>query len=584
MTAHWRWFCLLVLLYVVCTTASKEEERSPKVMPFVVVKDGGIFAQERQEKEKELYTNAERDWGEFQKFARTHEDERSLEAGRASCARLGLDAPYQHLRAVDKSRKNPAGSKRLLYLTTLQALFFMTDRWNFHMYLGLAARPRQYTTILWGVGMPGFNVNETLGDNIERWFQDPDMDVVVTTWNFHRTYVGVETWRDWKFSTMYADLSKGPHRHRHRLKEKLDDVSQLQKQRRALEFHRYTAASKTVEPLLPGAPIVVVFVNEIEPKDERDISEIRPHIIFAQVEQQLGALRQVDVCGNERNESGSCDMHPVLKSYLAASPAHALFAHMPQGIHAPFFNRALGPRDLVDSCDRSAKRGEILLLGALNHRIYPLRSAALTVKKAYTKVLTHYPHPGYREENEWHGSLESMCHAFFRETVPQQHSYVRNMKTSRLCLLGSRSFNLGHEQTCSAISWTLRKYVEAMAAGCVVIGDVPSDYSLARHVPVRLTNQKPTELSWSVEAALDRYNREDLFLDYCREGRRTVLENYTFAAILGSYFAPALTAYAAKQRGVFRLTQSTFMVRGNDDCRASDGTVVPAGNRSVSRG
>ena len=90
--------------------------------------------------------------------------------------------------------------KRVLFLTTVQALFFMTDRWSFHLYLALAAKRSDYHVLLWGVGLPGFNTNETLSANVLRWFVDPKLDVVVTTWNFHRTFIGNETWKDWRLS------------------------------------------------------------------------------------------------------------------------------------------------------------------------------------------------------------------------------------------------------------------------------------------------------------------------------------------------------------------------------------------------
>lgn len=569
-------------------------------MAFEIKKEGGVKGRQEEEKARHFYDKAVHDWGEFQRFAGSHEDEKSAEEVHSTCTRLGLDEGYHHLRHVDKSQSSPSGPLRILYLTTVQALYFMTDRWNFHMYLGLASQPLKYRAIMWGVGMPGFHVNETLRDNILRWFQDPHLDVVVTTWNYHRTYRGHETWRDWKFSSMYADMAKshgsagvgGGKRHRrHKDLPALEDVSHLQAQRRAREFHSQEPDSKKVTGLLPGQPLVVLFVNEIEAKDERDLEEILPHVVFCQVEQQLGSLKQVDVCGNPRGgprEKGpSCYMHPALRAFLAnTQQQHALLAYMPQGVHAPFFAKPLGPRDLVDSCDRQAKRGDVLIVGALNHHLYPLRSAALTVKKAYTRVMAHYPHPGYREEKEWHDSLTGMCHAFFAETLPQQRNYIRQMKTSRLCLVGSRAFNVGHEDVCNVVSWTLRKYVEAMGAGCVVIGDLPSDAALARHVPVRLTGQLPLELAWSVEAALDQYNAPEstqAYQAHCRAARAEVLANYTFPAVLEGFFSPAVAAHRRGLRGVFADTRSAIFVRGNDDCRASEGAgdLEKAGNRSL---
>jgi len=82
----------------------------------------------------------------------------------------------------------------------------MTDRWYFHLYLALAKQTSRYDVVLWGVGLPGFHVNETLATNLERWFVDPKFDVVFTTWSYHRTLVDVEPWKNWYYTSAYADV------------------------------------------------------------------------------------------------------------------------------------------------------------------------------------------------------------------------------------------------------------------------------------------------------------------------------------------------------------------------------------------
>jgi len=545
--------------------------------PFRIEKEGTV-----------MQSPSERSWLAFQAFARSHEDEQHRESFKKSCSVLGLDDGMYQLSGVDASRGG-GSVKRVLFLTTVQALFFMTDRWYFHMYLALAKKTERYNVLMWGVGLPGFHYNETLAVNMKRWFVDPKFDVVITTWNYHRTLLGVETWKNYYYSSSWADtIAKKLQKQKARGVTHLvspTELETLRMQRRSKsDFHNYDEATREAQALLPGNPVVVYIVHEIEPREQTELRDIQPHVVMVHLEQHLGiapgAGRQRDLCGNPHSDDAKdCQVHPVLSDYVNQNPQRGLVAYMPNALHDAFFLHAQDD----DPCDSAKKTDNVLLVGAMNGRIYPLRGAAAAAKRSsLTNSLSQYVHPGYKEELEWTESLEDMCHVYYRDSVPQQRAYVEKMRRSRLCLVGSRNYNAGFENACPAYSWALRKYVEAMAAGCVVIGDPPSDHDLARYMPLRLTKQKPLELGASLDAALAAYKASPTYFEQhlCRPGRRAVLANYTYSAVIDSHFTPALIAYQRGQRGLFQSTRSPFMVRNDDLCVAPDGSSFLVGNAS----
>lgn len=103
-----------------------------------------------------------------------------------------------------------------------------------------------------------------------------------------------------------------------------------------------------------------------------------------------------------------------------------------------------------------------LLSGVQSPEIYPLRArfAKLLRSGAIPGVIR--PHPGYRLETE-------------AANVQQYRDYAGQLRTARISLCCS-----------SRHRYPLAKYVEAMAAGCAVVGDMPDDpefrETLGRHI------------------------------------------------------------------------------------------------------
>ena len=88
------------------------------------------------------------------------------------------------------------------------------------------------------------------------------------------------------------------------------------------------------------------------------------------------------------------------------------------------------------------------------------------------------------------------------QTMPQQLRYTRSMLEAKICLIGTAQQLL---DVCRPVAWSVRKFAEAIASGCAVIGDIPADLNLARFVQERLTGQGPLEIAWSAELALERF-------------------------------------------------------------------------------
>eukprot|EP01071_Lankesteria_metandrocarpae_P008972 Lankesteria_metandrocarpae@DN5098_c0_g2_i2.p2 len=57
-----------------------------------------------------------------------------------------------------------------------------------------------------------------------------------------------------------------------------------------------------------------------------------------------------------------------------------------------------------------------------------------------------------------------------QDVKTQFHDYMRLLEQTKICFIGVVS------------TWTVRKYKEAMAAGCLAVGDIPADHYLAKYV------------------------------------------------------------------------------------------------------
>lgn len=454
-------------------------------------------------------------WSKFQNFTKYHDDisfQVSFDSWSNVCNELHLDNDMIGLEHIDRIQYNDIKSKkkvRLLYLVTIRSFFLMMDRWMYQFYIALA-KDDNYDVTIWGVGMPGFNNSQTTSENINRWFLNTKFDIVHTTWPY---FISVRDKYDYSFSKKAEWLH----------------------QRRDKEFDN-----------LPHSPIISVTVHELD-TDQPEIN-VKPNIVFAVYEQFLGSKQTIDACGNVRNDG--CNLHPFLEKLRTKYP-DTMLAFMPHGI-----NKRTYEKEVVH---QNHKKHEVLLVGATYKHIYPLRAAAQRAIKL-TNVLKQIGHPGYAES--WDVSMLELCKYYHHSNIKQQERYVQGLYDSKVCLLGSAS---QLHDSCKISAWTVRKYYEALAAGCILIGDIPADIQIADSIHLHLTGKKPLDIAYSVENFMIQYNQDRLY-ESINKTREYILKNYSYTTIITKYFTPVIKSYLEnKKGGIFQQTLSKIIVR-NDAC------------------
>ena len=454
-------------------------------------------------------------WYQFQNLTKYHDDisfQVSFDNWSGICNELNLDNDMISLQHIDKRKYDDIHSKkklRVLYLVTIRSFFLMMDRWMYQFYIALA-HDENYDVTIWGIGMPGFNNSETTAENINRWFEDSKFDIVHTTWPY---FFAVRDKLDYSFSKKAVWLN----------------------QRRDKEFSN-----------LPHSPIISVTVHELD-IDQPEIN-VKPNIVFAVYEQFLGVTKTIDACGNVRNDG--CSLHPFLEKLRSNNP-DTMLAFMPHGINKRTYEK--------QPIHRDNKKHDVLLVGATYKHIYPLRAAAQRAIKL-TNVLKQIGHPGYAES--WDISMLELCKYYHHSNMKQQERYVQGLYDSKVCLLGSAS---QLHDSCKISAWTVRKYYEALAAGCILIGDIPADIQIAGNIHLHLTEQKPLEIAYSVENFLHQYNQDKLY-ETVNKTRQYIINDYSYTAIIKKYFTPVIQSYEKnKKGGIFQSTLSKMIVR-NDAC------------------
>jgi hypothetical protein len=164
-----------------------------------------------------------------------------------------------------------------------------------------------------------------------------------------------------------------------------------------------------------------------------------------------------------------------------------------------------------------------------------------------------------------------------KHSFAQQKRYVNSLLQSRVCLVGTACQLI---DSCPKVAWTVRKYIEVAAAGCVMIGDIPGDIGIARFMQLRMTGQNAVEISFTVEYFMDEYNKnKEKYAIVAEKARNYVLKHFSFSNLIDRYFTPAVNAYRNKQKllrqqnisytsnpfGVYNETLADIAVR-NDKC------------------
>jgi len=146
----------------------------------------------------------------------------------------------------------------------------------------------------------------------------------------------------------------------------------------------------------------------------------------------------------------------------------------------------------------------ILLTGNTQQQTYPLRYR-------YERILRHKrgiqgrirPMPGYR--------MKSLDHV-----MQEQKRYVRSLCNSRISIVTS----------CPHIPLTLRKYFESMAAGCVLVGDVPHSPPDDVKSCINVVSMKMSDAE--LVATANRLVNDPKECERQRQRNRKIAENYSY--------------------------------------------------------
>ena len=141
-----------------------------------------------------------------------------------------------------------------------------------------------------------------------------------------------------------------------------------------------------------------------------------------------------------------------------------------------------------------------------------------------------------------------------------------------MCLIGTA---VQLVDSCRSVAWTVRKYTEAVAAGCVVVGDVPADVALARFVQERLSGQSPQQIAQSAEAILARY-RAGNYSRLRDQGVAFARKHYAIPEVVRRFYFPAVEGYRQGARGLFVPTRSKAIVRNDRSAPCDDRAAAAA--------
>jgi hypothetical protein len=185
----------------------------------------------------------------------------------------------------------------------------------------------------------------------------------------------------------------------------------------------------------------------------------------------------------------------------------------------------------------------------------------------YTDVIAQYRHPGHSAPPP--GPRNSSCLAHY-QVIRQLDLYLSSLGSSRVCLVGSGSSG---SNSCRHVEWTLQKYYEAAAVGCVVIGDVPADATFSAFVPVRLAGLDAPTIAKRVEEAVTRHKRGE-FDGIQRAASEYVRTQRSCRSVMDAFYLPALRECMRRDGvgGVF-VDSAALNLTSNTECSSGERSV-----------
>ena len=281
-----------------------------------------------------------------------------------SCVSYGLDNDFTRMFNISNNKKS--NKMRILYLTTINELFLSIERDFVNEYTSVC-QSEGVESEMWGIGFQGFNVLESVDDNVNRWFVDNTFDVVHVSYHFYRAMSYI------MHNTNGVDLNNDP-------------------------FMRSNSSllSRSTELVSIGTdPVLSINLDELGDRDIEDISVLRPHVIGIRYEQHLGvgyraAGLRAEGKKNVYNKCGEpdpedCPMNPKLQEYLRHN-FHTLLLHKPHCINSKVIKAFRKTKNwrIEDDVESDVRSGGVdlnhefshqaLLFGSILHVYYPLRT------------------------------------------------------------------------------------------------------------------------------------------------------------------------------------------------------------------
>lgn len=378
---------------------------------------------------------------------------------------------------------------RYLLLTSTKMYRTWMHRWEFHFAEG-ASMNKGWAVLHWGPGFPRWVPTETVTQNLEREFPDCAFDLL---------------WEGIMWS------SKG--------------MSGTEK-RDLFVKHKTVIASQeheTTESRYRRGKFTLLF---------QAYSATRNY--------GLGLLEMQNISARKRG--------------MPAIPNAVWLQRLPHGVTPRFFNTPTAPLALKER-NRSA-----LIVGNLVHDLYPLRDglhrcvgkcpACINGRLGNGRESAKCMANGCTECNSgmWTHTFPGYAHktATFKEMDGQVYNYAAQLKRSRVCLIGgSVTLDKGfryYAERWGRDRWTFNKYMEAMVAKCVMVGEVPDDQDIAPFVVPIDGRMSVHDIEAVVQRVLDAPEKFQPLVD---RAHAVAIKFYSHQALARDIIGPSVRARQA---------------------------------------
>lgn len=168
----------------------------------------------------------------------------------------------------------------------------------------------------------------------------------------------------------------------------------------------------------------------------------------------------------------------------------------------------------------NVKNIDVLISGNLTQNIYPLRHRLFEIIKKSDLKYTRYPFKGNTRE-----TVEDIIHGnknlYIQEE--QERDYQDHMLKSKITIC-----------TASKYGYLLKKYIEAILAKCLVIGNIPDDYyDIMKSVVIDVSDKSDEEIIDIIKYWLKETNEREKFVNNAYE---IIIKNFSSEILINKYY------------------------------------------------